>query len=51
MEVSLFPKIQDIIKVLDINTIDGTALQAEKYKERSVQIATELFYVLSKISK
>lgn len=34
----------------DPKAFDGTPQQAEKYKERSVQIATELFYVFSKIS-
>lgn len=33
----------------DPKAFDGTALQAEKYNERSLQIATELFYVFSKI--
>ncbi|MFN3640332.1 MAG: low molecular weight phosphatase family protein [Flavobacterium sp.] len=33
----------------DPKAFDGTPQQAEKYKERSVQIATELFYVFSKI--
>lgn len=33
----------------DPKAFDGTPLQAEKYKERSLQIATELFYVFSKI--
>lgn len=35
----------------DPKAFDGTPQQAEKYKERSIQIATELFYVFSKISK
>ncbi|NVN18386.1 protein-tyrosine-phosphatase [Muricauda sp. HICW] len=30
---------------------DGTPEQAEKYKERSLQIATEMFYVFSQIQK
>jgi arsenate reductase (thioredoxin) len=34
----------------DPKAFDGTPLQTEKYKERSVQIAAELFYVFSKIS-
>lgn len=34
----------------DPKAFDGTPQQAEKYKERSVQIATELFYVFSKVS-
>lgn len=33
----------------DPKAFDGTPHQAEKYLERSVQIATELFYVFSKI--
>jgi len=33
----------------DPKVFDGTPQQAEKYKERSLQIATELFYVFSKI--
>lgn len=33
----------------DPKAFDGTDLQAEKYAERSVQIATEMFYVFSKI--
>lgn len=33
----------------DPKAFDNTPLQAEKYKERSLQIATELFYVFSKI--
>ncbi|PRY89729.1 low molecular weight phosphatase family protein [Mongoliibacter ruber] len=35
----------------DPKAFDGTPQQAEKYKERSLHIATELFYVFSKISK
>tara|TARA_R110000850_G_scaffold218852_3_gene344480 strand:+ start:80927 stop:81550 length:624 start_codon:yes stop_codon:yes gene_type:complete len=35
----------------DPKAFDNTPQQAEKYHERSVQIATELFYVFSKISK
>jgi len=35
----------------DPKVFDNTVLQAEKYKERSLQIATELLYVFSKISK
>ena len=35
----------------DPKTFDGTSQQAEKYMERSLQIATELFYVFSKIKK
>lgn len=34
----------------DPKAFDGTPQQSEKYLERSVQIATELFYVFSKIS-
>lgn len=34
----------------DPKAFDGTPQQTEKYKERSVQIATELFYVFSNIS-
>lgn len=34
----------------DPKAFDGTPLQAEKYNERSLQIATELFYVFSKIN-
>lgn len=33
----------------DPKAFDGTDLEAEKYDERSMQIATELFYVFSKI--
>jgi arsenate reductase (thioredoxin) len=33
----------------DPKAFDGTPLQAEKYNERSLQIATELFHVFSKI--
>ena len=33
----------------DPKLFDGTPLQAEKYEERSNQIATELFYVFSQI--
>ncbi|MFL1011355.1 low molecular weight phosphatase family protein [Flavisericum labens] len=33
----------------DPKAFDSTPQQAEKYKERSLQIATELFYVFSKI--
>lgn len=35
----------------DPKAFDGTHQQAEKYEERSLQIATELFYIFSKISK
>lgn len=35
----------------DPKAFDNTLQQAEKYRERSLQIATELFYVFSKISK
>jgi arsenate reductase len=35
----------------DPKAFDNTPQQAEKYEERSVQIATELFYVFSKIKK
>ncbi|WP_373519890.1 protein-tyrosine-phosphatase [Pricia sp.] len=34
----------------DPTAFDGTPLQAEKYRERSLQIATELFYVFSQIN-
>ena len=33
----------------DPKAFDNTPLQAEKYKERSLQIATEMFYVFSQI--
>ena len=33
----------------DPKVFDNTPLQAEKYSERSMQIATEMFYVFSKI--
>jgi arsenate reductase len=35
----------------DPKAFDNTPQQAEKYHERSMQIATELFYVFSKIKK
>lgn len=35
----------------DPKAFDNTPLQAEKYLERSVQIATELFYVFNQIKK
>lgn len=35
----------------DPKAFDNTPLQAEKYEERSVQIATEMFYVFSLIKK
>ena len=35
----------------DPKAFDNTPQQEEKYRERSVQIATELFYVFSKIKK
>lgn len=35
----------------DPKAFDNTAQQTEKYGERSLQIATELFYVFSKIKK
>lgn len=35
----------------DPKEFDGTPQQAEKYRERSLQIATELFYVFSKIDQ
>lgn len=35
----------------DPKAFDGTPQQAEKYEERSTQIATEMFYVLSQIKK
>jgi arsenate reductase len=34
----------------DPKTFDNTPQQAEKYEERSLQIATEMFYVFSKIN-
>jgi arsenate reductase len=34
----------------DPKAFDNTPLQAEKYNERSLQIATELFYVFSQIN-
>lgn len=34
----------------DPKAFDNTPIQAEKYNERSLQIATELFYVFSKIN-
>lgn len=33
----------------DPKAFDNTPLQAEKYEERSIQIATELFYVFNKV--
>ncbi|WP_290865627.1 protein-tyrosine-phosphatase [Flavobacterium sp.] len=35
----------------DPKAFDNTSEQAEKYEERSVQIATEMFYVFSQIKK
>jgi len=35
----------------DPKAFDNTSQQAEKYEERSVQIATEMFYVFSQIKK
>ena len=35
----------------DPKAFDNTPQQAEKYRERSIQIATELLYVFSKINK
>lgn len=35
----------------DPKAFDNTAQQAEKYEEKSLQIATELFYVFSQIKK
>jgi arsenate reductase (thioredoxin) len=35
----------------DPKAFDNTPQQAEKYRERSIQIATELYYVFSKINK
>jgi arsenate reductase len=35
----------------DPKAFDNTPLQVEKYEERSLQIATEMFYVFSKIAK
>ena len=34
----------------DPKAFDGSPLQTQKYQERSLQIATELFYVFSQIS-
>ena len=34
----------------DPKAFDNTPQQAEKYKERSLQIATELFFVFSQIN-
>ena len=34
----------------DPKAFDNTPQQAEKYKERSLQIATEMFYIFSKIN-
>ena len=38
------------IMFLDPKAFDNTPQQAEKYQERSLQIATELKYVFSKIN-
>jgi len=38
------------VRYEDPKAFDNTPLEAEKYDERSVQIATEMFYVFSKIS-
>jgi arsenate reductase len=38
------------IPYADPKTFDGTPMQAQKYDKRSLQIATELHYVFSKIS-
>ena len=35
----------------DPKAFDGTPEQAQKYRERSEQIATEMFYVFSQIQK
>jgi len=35
----------------DPKAFDNTSQQAEKYAERSIQIATELFYIFSQINK
>ncbi|MDR7371646.1 protein-tyrosine-phosphatase [Flavobacterium aquidurense] len=35
----------------DPKAFDNTEIQNEKYKERSIQIATEMFYVFSQIKK
>jgi arsenate reductase (thioredoxin) len=35
----------------DPKVFDGTPQKAEKYKERSIQIATEMFYVFSNIKR
>lgn len=37
------------LKYDDPKEFDGTELEEEKYLERSMQIATELFYVMSKV--
>lgn len=39
------------LKYDDPKEFDGTELEEEKYLERSMQIATELFYVMSKVKK
>jgi arsenate reductase len=39
------------IRYDDPKAFDNTPQQAEKYQERSIQIATELFYVFSQIKK
>ena len=38
------------VRYEDPKAFDDTPLEAEKYDERSLQIATEMFYVFSKIS-
>lgn len=39
-----------VITFEDPKVFDNTPIQAEKYKERSLQIATEMFYVFSQIN-
>ena len=39
------------VKYDDPKAFDNTSQQAEKYKERSSQIAAEMFYVFSKVSQ
>ncbi len=48
---SFTSKLQQLFSGLmgDPKAFDNTPQQAEKYQERSLQIATEMFYVFSKI--
>ena len=39
------------VRYEDPKAFDGTALEAEKYDERSLQIASEMMYVFSRIKK